>query len=132
MIRAIRLVHLEADDLTAVHIQDEVEVKPLPQNLTSKESEIPTPQLSGSCGHMCTWCPHPLGRSRAASMPQLSVRAKHTAEAGLTGDIDPFVGKHRHDPRWRQLCKPRLVGDLQDPLSLPISEGMPRRRANRS
>ena len=63
-------------------------------------------------------------------MLELSTGSKDTAEAGFAGNIDTFVCQHRHDPRRRQLRETRLIGDLQDPLSLLVSQGMRLWRAN--
>ena len=49
---------------------------------------------------------------------------QHAAEARFAGDIDPFVGQHRHDARRRQLGEARFVGDPQDFLSLGLAQRM--------
>jgi hypothetical protein len=45
---------------------------------------------------------------------------------GPPGSVDPFVCQHGYDPRRRQRGKARLVGDLDDPLALVITQGMSR------
>ena len=49
---------------------------------------------------------------------------QHAAEARFAGDIDPFVGQHRHDARRRQLGEARFVGDPKDFLSLGLAQRM--------
>ena len=43
------------------------------------------------------------------------MRAQHTMEAGLTGDVDTLVGQCRDNPRRRRLGEARFIGDLDDP-----------------
>jgi hypothetical protein len=57
-------------------------------------------------------------------MPHLTVSAQHTAEAGFAGDVRSFVRQHRHDPRWRQLCKSWLVGEFENPLTFLDAQRM--------
>jgi hypothetical protein len=53
VIGAIALMHFEADDLAAVHVQDQVKIKSLTHDTTGKEREIPAPQLARRCGNVC-------------------------------------------------------------------------------
>ena len=48
------------------------------------------------------------------------MRAQHTMEAGLTGDVDTLVGQCWDNPRWRCLGEARFVGHRDDlgPLNL--------------
>ena len=45
-------------------------------------------------------------------------------EAGFTGDIDAFVGQHRHDPRGWGLGDAGLVGDFDDACALSLGQSV--------
>src|SRR5436190_13477484 len=122
MIRAVALMDFEANDLSAIDIQDDVQIKPSSHNLAHQEREIPTPQLSRGCGHVCARRPHSLRYFAATSMPKLPMRSEHATEAGFAGDIGSLIGQHRYDSRRRQLGKSRLVGNLHDSLTFRCAQ----------
>src|SRR4051795_8251777 len=57
MIGAVGLMHLEADDLAAEQIEDEVEIEPSPLHLGRQERHVPAPDL--------TWAGRDMGARRA-------------------------------------------------------------------
>ena len=79
-------MHFEADDLSAVHIQNDGQIKPLTDDSTRQEREIPTPQLSRSRSHVSARWSHSLRRFVATSMTNLSLRSQYTSEAGFAGN----------------------------------------------
>lgn len=50
MLRAVGVVHFEADDLSTVEVEDQVEVKPASLDLCRQERHIPAPDLRGAGG----------------------------------------------------------------------------------
>src|SRR6185437_7206581 len=59
---------------------------------------------------------------RPAAMPDLPMSLQHAAEAGLAGNVGPFIRQQWHDPRRRQLGKAGFVGDLYDLLTFRGAE----------
>src|SRR5271165_1833277 len=79
---AVGIMHLEADDLAAVEVEDQVEIEPASLDLRRQERHIPAPDLAGAGGDVCgRWARHPwwLGSPSAV---HLAVRAQHAMEAG--------------------------------------------------
>jgi hypothetical protein len=54
----------------------------------------------------------------------LAMRAQHTMEAGLAGEVDPLVGQRRDDPRRRRLGKARFVGHRDDPGPFGLAQSV--------
>jgi hypothetical protein len=61
-------------------------------------------------------------------MGVLAVRAQHTGEGRLAGEVDALVGQRRHDARRGHVSKARLVGRAQHGGTLGRTQGMGRRR----
>src|ERR1700692_3680429 len=115
MFGAVGVVHLEADDLAAVEVQDQVEVEPASLDLCWKERYVPAPDLGRAGGNVrgrWAWRPWRLSPSPAVHLTML---AQHAMEAGLAGNVDPLIGQGRDDPCRRRLGEARFVGDLEDP-----------------
>src|SRR4051812_359517 len=114
MLGTVSVMHLKADDLAAVEVEDQVEVEPASLDLRRQERHVPAPDVAGTGGNM---------RARRARRPRwlgpspavhLAMCAQHTMEAGLAGDVDTLVGQCRDNPRRRRLGKARLVGYRHD------------------
>jgi hypothetical protein len=121
-------MHLEADDLAAVEVEDQVKIEPASLNLRRQERQVPTPNLAGSGGDMRgrrTRCPWRLSASPAV---HLAMRAQHATEAGFTGDVDPLVGQRWHDPGRRCLGKTWFVGKRDDRGPFSLAQGVGRHR----
>src|ERR1700760_3720256 len=91
MLGTVSVMHLEADDLAAVKVQDQVEVEPASLDLRRQERHVPAPDVAGTAGHVrgrSARRPRRLGPSPAV---HLAMRAQHPMEAGLTGDVDTLV-----------------------------------------
>ena len=99
MIGAVAVMHLEANDLSAVEVEDQVQIEPSPRYLSRQERHIPAPDSSRSGGDVRGGRPRSARRTGAAAAVHLAMLAQHPMEAGFAGDIDAFVGRHRHDPR---------------------------------
>src|ERR1700722_3648864 len=108
-------MHLEADDLAAVEVEDQVEVEPASLDLRRQERHVPAPDIAGTAGDMRGWRPRRPWRLSASPAFLLALRAQHTVEAGLTGDVDALVGQCRDDPRRRGVGEARFVGNRDDP-----------------
>src|SRR6202020_2648142 len=54
--------------------------------------------------------------------------AQHTMEAGLTGDVDTFVGQCRDNPRRRGVGEARFIGDRDDPSLFGFAQRVRRDR----
>src|SRR3984957_19710458 len=50
MLGTVSVMHLEADDLAAVEVQDQVEVEPASLDLRRKERHVPAPNVAGTGG----------------------------------------------------------------------------------
>src|SRR5690349_2424012 len=92
MFGTVRIMHLKADDLAAVEVEDQVEVEPAPLDLRRQERSVPAPNVAGTGGNVRGRWPRRARRLSPPSAVHLAVRAQHTMEAGLTGDVDTFVG----------------------------------------
>src|ERR1700674_4499670 len=115
MLGAVGVVHLEADDLAAVEVQDQVEVEPASLDLCWKERYIPAPDLGRAGGNVRgRWARRPWRLSPSPAV-HLTMLAQHAMEAGLAGNVDPLIGQRRDDPCRRRLGEARFVGDLEDP-----------------
>src|SRR4051812_12151265 len=57
MISTVGVMHLEADDLAAVEIEDQVEVEPASLDLRRQERDVPAPNVAGTGGDVCGWWP---------------------------------------------------------------------------
>jgi|GEM_PF-4636752 len=98
---------LEADDLAAEQIQDDVQIPPLAEHGTGQVIHIPAKRLARAGCDMRARRTSPLRCLRRSPMTDLPVGAQNATEAGFAGDIDAFVCQHRHDARGREL---RCVG----------------------
>src|SRR6185312_5068080 len=93
MLGAVGVMHLEADDLAAVEVQDQVEVEPASLDLCRQERHVPAPDLGragGNVGGRWARCPRWLSPSPAV---HLAMRVQHAMEAGLAGNVDPLIGQ---------------------------------------
>src|SRR4051794_2502136 len=114
MIGAVAVMHLEANDLPAVEIEDQVQIEPPPLHDRRQERHIPAPDSPRSGGDVRGWRTRPARWLGAAAAMHLPVCAQHPMEAGFAGDIDAFIGQHRYDPCGRRLGEARLVRDFDD------------------
>ena len=83
MLGTVGVMHLEADDLAAVEVEDQVEVKPASLDLCRQERHVPAPDLAGTGGDVRgrrARCPRRLG---AAAAVHLTMRAQHAMEARI-------------------------------------------------
>jgi hypothetical protein len=125
---AFGLVYLEADDLAAIKIQDQVQVEPQPLDRGRQPRDIPAPHRAGAIGRVRRGqAPH--RRSSTSSMARLPVLAKDAVEGRFAADVGSRISQHRHDARRRHVGKARLVGGGQDRIALLGAQRMCRRRA---
>src|SRR5579859_7596107 len=103
VIGTVARVDLEADHLPAVEVQDHVEIEPPSQDLCWQEGHIPTPHFAWSGGNVCRWWTRRPRGTRPATPTHLTMNAQHPMEAGLTGNVDAFIGQCRDDPCRRGL-----------------------------
>jgi hypothetical protein len=59
---------------------------------------------------------------RSTPTAHLAMCAQHAMKTGLTGDVEPFVGQRRDDPRRRRLDEARFVGDRDDPALFGLAQ----------
>src|SRR5207244_12889721 len=114
MIGVVAFMHFEADDLTAVDVQYQVQITPYSENLGGQVAHIPRPHLTWTGGHMGTRWPHAPRRLSTPPMAGLTVGSQHPTEAGFAGDVHTLVSQHRHDAGGWQSRKARLMRHLQD------------------
>ena len=104
-------MHLEADELSTIHVQNHVKIKPLAHDPARQEREIPTPQLSRGCSHVRARRAHPLRCFTAASMTNLSLRSQH---ASVFRDEDSGVvtllETDFEDSRFGFICSDSAMG----------------------
>src|ERR1700736_4767159 len=112
VIGAVGIVYLEADDLAAVDVEDQVQIEPPSLHGRGQERHIPAPDSPGPSGDVRGWRTRSAGWSGAATAVHLSVRAQHSMEARFAGDIDAFVGQHWNDPGGRGLGEAGFVRDF--------------------
>jgi hypothetical protein len=129
VIGAVAIVDLKADDLPAVYVQNHVQIEPLTHDLARQESEIPTPQLSRCSGHVRARWSHFLRWFVPSAVTNLPLRFEYADKAGFAGDVGSLIGQHWHDARGRQLGEPRFVGNLHDPPTFHLGQGVRRDRA---
>ena len=123
MIGVIPVVHLPADDLAAVQVQDQIQVEPAPLHLRRQVGHVPAPHLARRGGDMRGGRPDRLGRLGAPAAGGLPVRPQHPAEAGFAGQVYALIGQHGHDARRRHGGKARLVGHGST-RALGLAQGM--------
>src|ERR1700710_2802859 len=85
----VSVMHLEADDLTAVKVEDQVEVEPASLDLRRQERHVPAPDVAGTSGDVRRWWARRTRRLGPSAAAHLAMGAQHTMETGLTGDVDP-------------------------------------------
>jgi len=127
VVAVVGVVHLPADDLAAVQIQDQVQVEPLAGDRRGQEGHVPAPHLARPCGDVRGRRPGLAWRLGPPAVLGLSLLAQDAGEGGLAGHVSTFVGQHRHDPRRRQIGKARLVGHLQHGRALVRAQRVGRR-----
>src|SRR5271166_3393655 len=120
----VSVMHLEADDLTAVEVQDQVEVEPASLDLRRQERHVPAPDVAGTGGDVRgRWARRPWWPGSPSAV-HLAMCAQHTMEAGLTGDVDTLVGQCRDNPRRRRLGEARFVGHRDDPRPFGLAQSV--------
>ncbi len=75
MMGAVGCMHLEADDLAAVEVEDQVQVIPLTFDCRGRERRVPAPDLAWTGGDMCGWRARTARRPRPPPAVHLSMRA---------------------------------------------------------
>jgi hypothetical protein len=123
MVGVVAVMHLPADDLAAVQVEDQVQVEPAPHDVGRQVGHVPAPDLARGGGDVRGRRPDRLGCLGAATAGVLPMRAQHTAEAGFAGQVDALVGQHGHDARRRHGGKARLIGHGQHLRALGLSSG---------
>ena len=122
VIGTVGVMHLKADDLAAVEVEDQVEVEPASLDLRRQERDVPAPNVAGTGGDVRGWWPRRARRLGPSPAVHLAMRAQHAMEAGLTGDVDTFVGQCRDNPRRRRVGEARFIGDLDDPGPFSLAQ----------
>ena len=125
MLGTISVMHLKADDLAAVEVQDQVEVEPASLDLRRQERHVPAPDVARTAGNVRgRWARRPRWLSPSPAV-HLTMRAQHAMEAGLTGNVDTLVGQCRDNPRRRRrLGEARLIGNLDDPGPFGLAQSV--------
>lgn len=113
MVLIIFGMHFTADDLAAVQVLYQVQVKPLAAHLCRQVGHVLAQQLPGGGGHMGLRCTLGLLVLGASSMGVLPGLFEAAAEGGFTGQVGALIGQRGHDARRWHVCKPRLVGQRQ-------------------
>src|SRR3954452_13482243 len=83
MLGAVGIVHLEADDLAAEEIQDQVQVEPASLHLRRQEGHVPAPDLPWGGGHVRAWRRCGPRWARPPAAVHLAVLAQHPVKGGL-------------------------------------------------
>src|ERR1019366_503380 len=99
VIGTVGRMHLEANDLAAVDVEDHVEIKPPSLDLCRQERHVPAPDFAGLSGDVRGWRPRLPWRMGTAPPVHLTMRAQHPMETRFTADIDTLIGQCRNDPR---------------------------------
>ncbi len=99
MVGVVGLVHLPAHDLSAVQIQDQIQVKPTSHHLRGQIAQVPAPHFAHSGGDVRGGRPFRLGRLGAAAVGALPVLAQHAAEGGLAREVNALIGQYGHNAR---------------------------------
>ena len=119
-----QIMHLPADDLAAVQVENQVKVEPAPRDLCRQVGHVPAPNLAHGGSDVRGRRPDRLGCLGAPTVSGLPMRAQDAAEGGFAGQIDPFIGQHGHDARRRHGGKARRIGEGQHLGALGLREGM--------
>lgn len=97
----IGLMHFPADDLAAVEIEDQIQVKPASGHGGGQVGHVPAPHLArcrGDVGGRWSGGRRRLGAAPVGRLPGVAQKA---VEGRFAGQIDPLVSQHRHDARRR-------------------------------
>ncbi|GHU11507.1 hypothetical protein FACS1894185_4850 [Betaproteobacteria bacterium] len=121
-------MNLPSHNLPAVQIHDQIQVKPVPLYLRRQVGHIPAPHLAGAGGDVRAWPTRGLWRPGTSPVCCLSMRPQNTLKARFAGQIDPFIGQHRHNACRRQLGKPWFIDACQYLRTLLLAERMARCR----
>ena len=77
MLGVVGLVDLEADDLAAVQVQDQVQIEPTTHYRRRQVRHVPAKDLARRGGHVGAWRTGSLGRFGATAMASLSMGPQH-------------------------------------------------------
>jgi len=124
MDRVVRVMNLPAHDLAAVQIQNQVQVKPPAQNCSWQIGHIPAPNLARSQGNVGGSWTQRSGLFCSTPVRALALAAQYAAEGGLAGQVNPLIGQHGNDTRWRHGTEARLVGHLQQLRAFSLTQGI--------
>ena len=128
----VGVMHLKADDLAAVEVQDQVEVEPaslVAPAGTSRPSTRPR-----QARWQCVWS---VGAMSAAVEPAPGLHLTTPARAARHGSWthwrspDTLVGQCKDNPRRWRLGEARFIGDLDDPGPFGLAQSV-RRDTGRS
>ena len=132
MIGAVGVMHLEADDLAAVEVEDQIKIEPTSLHLRRQERHIPAPDLAGRGGDVRASAGAESRGGRARPRRFIWPWARSTRwKLDFAGDVDTFIGQRRDDPRRRGLGEARLVGDCDDARPFGLAQCVRRSRTNR-
>ena len=81
VIGAVAVMHLEADDLAAEQVEDQVQIEPSSRHMRGQERDVPAPDLARRRGDMRGGWTRAAWRLGAAAAGHLPVRAQHPMEA---------------------------------------------------
>lgn len=121
---AVGRMHLEADDLAAVEVEDQIQVEPLPLHERRQERHVPAPDFARASGDVCAGWTAGARRPGSATAVHLAVFAQDPMEAGFTRDVDALVGQRRHDPRGRHFGEAGFVRHSHDRCAFRLGQRM--------
>ena len=126
MIAGFRLVHYVANDLAAIEIQNQVEIKPSAGDARSQPGHVPAPHLARCRRHTRGGRACHRRRFGASAVRGLGMLAQYPVEAGFAGDIAAFVSQARNDLCGRQRREPRSVRHTQNLSTFGLTQRMRR------
>ena len=109
MVAVILFMHLPANNLAAIEIEDHIKVVPLALDQSRQIGQIPAPDLhraSGRMGGRWPLWPRLLGAASVSVMPLCS---KDAVNGGFARHVATLISLGRHNLSRRQRRKPRLI-----------------------
>ena len=136
---ALDLMHLPADDLAAVQINDQIQEVELPADRSGQPGDVPASHRVGLVSNVCRWGPRCPGRFGPPPMMRQVMGSQYAIGRRFRRQVDSLSGPSPDDLARRQSGPATarragcigLQGGLENGLALVLGQRMGRRRSHR-